>query len=256
MSNASLFDLAEGSSRRAGSPPVIALAGNPNTGKSTIFNLLTGLRQHTGNWPGKTVLVSRGSYYYQKQEYQLVDLPGTYSLLANSPDEESASEFLCFARPRATVVVADATCLERNLNLVLQVLEITTSLIVCVNLLDEAKRKKIFIDIKGLEAELGVPVIAAVASQGKGISQLKEAIKKMVEGKTCVQPRSITYDPEVEKALQQIEKQIAGKGGAFPVNCRWLALRMLEGDAGLLKKAAEYKNLEEISVWGQNLPKP
>ena len=110
--------------------PVIALAGNPNTGKSTLFNALTGLKQHTGNWPGKTVLLARGSCTHRGRQFHLVDLPGTYSLLANSAEEEVARDFICFARPDATIVVTDATCLERNLNLVLQVLEITPRVVV------------------------------------------------------------------------------------------------------------------------------
>lgn len=235
-------------------PPVIALAGNPNTGKSTIFNLLTGLKQHTGNWPGKTVLLSSGSYYYQQQEYKLVDLPGTYSLLANSPDEESARDFLCFARPQATVVVADATCLERNLNLILQVLEITSQMIVCVNLLDEAKRKHISLDLKALEVELGVPVVATTASRGRGINRLKEAIKDMVEGRTNVTPRRIIYDEEVEMALQQIQFQMAETLENCQIDRRFLALRLLDGDQTLIRKAADHKNLED-KVWAQSLLK-
>ncbi|HNX27986.1 MAG TPA: FeoB small GTPase domain-containing protein [Syntrophomonadaceae bacterium] len=229
-------------------PPVIALAGNPNTGKSTIFNLLTGLRQHTGNWPGKTVLLSRGSCFYQQQEYNIVDLPGTYSLLANSPEEESARDFICFARPQATVVVADATCLERNLNLILQILEITSDLIVCVNLLDEARRKHISIDIKALAEELGVPVVAAVASRGRGINSLKEAIRDMVEGKTTVSPRNIIYEPEVEMALQQIERQLKGLAESHNINRRWLALRLLYGDSSILEKLSAYMSPED-KVW-------
>lgn len=230
--------------------PVIALAGNPNTGKSTIFNRLTGLRQHTGNWPGKTVLVSRGAYYYQDRQFTVVDLPGTYSLLANSPDEESAREFICFSHPQATVVVVDATCLERNLNLVLQVMEMTSKVIVCVNLLDEARRKHITIDLPGLEQELGVPVIAAIASRGRGIDRLKEAIRDMAEGRTVVRPRRILYDPEVEESVREIETQLAGSGRNDNFNYRWLALRLLEGDGRILARAAEHINPED-KTWGR-----
>ncbi|HRE28535.1 MAG TPA: FeoB small GTPase domain-containing protein, partial [Anaerolineales bacterium] len=142
---------------------LIALAGNPNTGKSTVFNALTGLRQHTGNWPGKTVTRAEGGYQFQNKRYKLVDLPGTYSLLSASQDEEIARNFILFGQPDCTVVVNDATCLERNLNLVLQVLEITDRAVVVVNLMDEARRKDIAVDVRALARELGVPVVAAAA---------------------------------------------------------------------------------------------
>jgi ferrous iron transport protein B len=147
---------------------VIALAGNPNTGKSTVFNSLTGLNQHTGNWPGKTVSNAQGKYTHRNKKYVLVDLPGTYSLLANSVEEQVARDFICFGNPHATVVVTDATCLERNLNLVLQIMEITSKVVVCVNLMDEAKRKKIKIDLRKLSDLLGVPVVGTTASSGEG----------------------------------------------------------------------------------------
>src|SRR5690554_2107608 len=131
--------------------PLVALAGNPNTGKSTIFNGLTGLRQHTGNWPGKTITQSQGLFKHKKQEFILVDLPGTYSLLSNSTEEMIARDFICFAKPDVTIVVVDATNLERNLNLLLQIIEITDNVILCLNLIDEAKRKNIEINIKSLE---------------------------------------------------------------------------------------------------------
>lgn len=139
---------------------VIALAGNPNVGKSTVFNSLTGLRQHTGNWPGKTVDNAQGTYTYKNQQFLLVDLPGTYSLLAQSVEEEIARDFICFGKPDATVVVLDATALERNLNLALQIMEITSRVVICVNLMDEARKKGIKIDLQALRKELGVPVVA------------------------------------------------------------------------------------------------
>lgn len=134
---------------------VIALAGNPNTGKSTVFNSLTGLKQHTGNWPGKTVANAQGSYNFKDEKFIVIDLPGTYSLLANSVEEEVARDFICFGQPQATVVVLDSTCLERNLNLALQILEITRNVVICINLLDEAERKKIKIDLVKLADLLG-----------------------------------------------------------------------------------------------------
>ncbi|MGL5718232.1 MAG: FeoB small GTPase domain-containing protein, partial [Paraclostridium sp.] len=138
---------------------VIALCGNPNTGKSTVFNTLTGLRQHTGNWPGKTVCTARGDFSHKNKNYALIDLPGTYSLFAASQEEIVARDFVCFGKPDAVVVVADATSLERNLNLVFQVMELTDNVVLCINLIDEAKKKGIYIDKDKLEDELGIPVV-------------------------------------------------------------------------------------------------
>ena len=137
----------------------IALAGNPNVGKSTIFNSLTGMHQHTGNWPGKTVANATGECLYKDNKFLFVDIPGTYSIMSNSEEEEIARDYICFGNPDATVVVVDATCLERNLNLVFQIMEITNNIILCVNLLDEAKKKKIEIDLNKLSKELGIPVV-------------------------------------------------------------------------------------------------
>jgi len=133
---------------------VITMAGNPNTGKSTVFNNLTGLRQHTGNWPGKTVSRAEGGFIYNEKRYKVVDLPGTYSLLSTSTDEEVARDFILFGQPDVTVIVADATRLERNLNLVLQILELTDKAVLCVNLIDEAERNNLEIDIRALSKEL------------------------------------------------------------------------------------------------------
>ena len=153
--------------RREENERVIALAGNPNVGKSTVFNSLTGLNQHTGNWPGKTVANAYGRYRHKNGSFILVDIPGTYSLMANSTEEEIARDFICFGNPHAVVVVVDATCLERNLNLVLQTLEITGRVVVCVNLMDEAERKKIRVDTGKLQSLLGVPVIGTAARFGR-----------------------------------------------------------------------------------------
>ena len=167
---------------------VVALAGNPNVGKSTVFNALTGMNQHTGNWPGKTVGNARGKYTYLGTEYSLVDVPGTYSLLANSAEEEVARDFLCFGDCDCRIITVDATCLERNLNLVLQLLEFTDRAVVLLNLMDEAKQKGIRIDADELSVQLGVPVVPAAARSGKGLEDLKEAVRAVCEGKKCYVP--------------------------------------------------------------------
>ncbi len=222
---------------------VIALAGNPNTGKSTVFNGLTGLNQHTGNWPGKTVVLAKGSYYHQNKNIILVDLPGTYSLLANSADEQVARDFICFGDPDATVVVADATCLERNLNLVLQVMEITPKTILCVNLMDEAKRKKMELNCDKLEEILGIPVIPTVARGKVGLNGLKDAVHQVVFRNSANQPRQMMYNEFVEAAIDEIrgdvERLFQGK-----LNSRWVALRLLDGDKTIIEEMLRY--LERI----------
>ena len=157
---------------------VIALAGNPNTGKSTIFNALTGLNQHVGNWAGKTVTRAEGAFDFNDKKFKLVDLPGTYSLLSTSVDEEIARDFILFGKPDVTVIVADATCLERNLGLTLQILEITDRAVVALNLIDEANRKNLTIDERILAKDLGVPVVPLAARRGEGITELLSAINR------------------------------------------------------------------------------
>lgn len=220
---------------------VVALAGNPNTGKSTLFNALTGLNQHTGNWPGKTVLRAEGSYIHQGIKYILVDLPGSYSLMANSIDEKVARNFICFGRPDATVVVADATCLERNLNLVLQVMEITSKVVLCVNLIDEAERKKIQVDIAGLSGELGIPVVATAARNGRGLRELLNTIHDVARSTNSVLPRLVKYDLEIEQAIEKLKTTAAQ---LFPewLNPRWVALRLLDGDPEIARILEEFNS--------------
>ena len=209
---------------------VVALAGNPNTGKSTLFNALTGLKQHTGNWPGKTVTRAEGGFEFNKVRYKLVDLPGTYSLLSASHDEEIARDFLLFGRPDVTVVVMDATAIERNLNLVLQVLEITNRVVVAVNLMDEAARKGIDIDLRSLSRDLGVPAIGVVARTGDGLHALLEAVDGVASGTISTKPLQIEGTPEFQRAVAELVPLIDQAAPGVP-NARWIAIRLLDGDA-------------------------
>jgi ferrous iron transport protein B len=209
---------------------VVALAGNPNTGKSTLFNALTGLKQHTGNWPGKTVTRAEGGFEFNKVRYKLVDLPGTYSLLSASHDEEIARDFLLFGRPDVTVVVMDATAIERNLNLVLQVLEITNRVVVAVNLMDEAARKGIEIDLRSLSRDLGVPAMGVVARTGEGLHALLEAVDGVASGTISTKPLKVEGTPEFQRAVAELVPLIDQAAPGVP-NARWIAIRLLDGDA-------------------------
>jgi ferrous iron transport protein B len=220
---------------------VVALAGNPNTGKSTVFNSLTGMKQHTGNWTGKTVAYARGRYRYRGLDYILVDLPGSYSLLASSVEEEVARDFICFEHPAVTVVVVDATCLERNLNLVLQILEITAHVVVCVNLLDEAKRKKIRLDLSALSRILGVPVVGTNAREGQGLEQLQEAVSRVASGKLLADSLKITYSRPVEEAVALLEPAVRRLIPA-DLDSRWVSLRLLDGDSTLDRSLNRFLN--------------
>ena len=209
---------------------VVALAGNPNTGKSTVFNALTGLRQHTGNWPGKTVTRAEGGFEYKEQRYKLVDLPGTYSLLSTTLDEEIARDFILFGQPDVTVIVVDATRLERNLNLVLQVLEITDRVVVCLNLMDEAERRGLKVDHRRLARDLGVPVVPTVARYGQGMDALVDALAGVASGSIPCKPRRVRrLSPELEQAVSQLAEDVRLSFPNLP-NARWVALRLLDGD--------------------------
>ncbi len=207
---------------------IIALAGNPNVGKSTVFNALTGLRQHTGNWAGKTVTNAQGRCCFQGKQYLLMDLPGCVSLLSRTAEERAAQEFLCSGQADAVIVVCDATSLERSLSLVLQVLEITTKAVVCVNLLDEAERKGVQVDLERLSRILGVPVVGCAARSGKGLTELMDAA---TQGKVSYRPWTMRYPQEIEEAVDRLLPLVQRWRDDLPP--RWLCLRLLEGEKDL-----------------------
>lgn len=226
---------------------VVALAGNPNTGKSTVFNSLTGLRQHTGNWPGKTVTNTQGKYSFKDKNFIVVDLPGTYSILASSTEEIVARDFICFGRPDVTVVILDATCIERNLNLLLQITEITPRVIACLNLMDEALKKNIKIDVKTLEKNLKIPVIPTIARNNKGIDELRENIYDVALGENIPNPKKIQYRSEITEKVNEISKDLS-KVFQNSINTDWLALRLLDGDSSILKSISKYLH-QDIDIF-------
>lgn len=226
---------------------IIAIAGNPNVGKSTLFNALTGMNQHTGNWPGKTVSNAQGYCETEKNSYILVDIPGTYSLYANSPEEEIARNFISFGDADAVIVVCDATCLERSLNLVFQIMEIKTPVIVCVNLIDEAKKKGIEIDLEALSKELGVRVVGTVARKKKSLKKLLCEIDNLQFGNSG--NFKVQYPEIIEDGIKIIEESLRNR--EIGINKRWAAVKLLEGDKSLLKELENYsyenfENDEEI----------
>jgi ferrous iron transport protein B len=208
---------------------LVALAGNPNTGKSSVFNALTGLKQHVGNWPGKTVARAEGGFTFSGVRYKLVDLPGTYSLLSGSPDEEVSRNFILFGRPNCTIVVTDATALERNLNLVLQVLEITDKVVVCVNLMDEARRKGLEVDTRSLSRDLGVPAVPTVARTKGGLHELVRTVSGVIDGEIRTAPLRPKRNPELQRAIDELVLMIEGAVPGIP-NAPWIAWRLLDGD--------------------------
>lgn len=229
---------------------VVALAGNPNTGKSTVFNALTGLRQHTGNWPGKTVTRAEGAFEYSGKRYKIVDLPGTYSLLSTSLDEQIARDFILFGQPDVTVVVADASRLERNLNLVLQVLEITDRAVLCLNLIDEAQRHGLTVDERQLSRDLGVPVVPTAARSGQGLPELLQAINDVASGTIVCRPHRLANEPPaIKQAINTLVEKIQAAHPALP-NARWVALRLLGGDEHMAEalRQGDLGRLHEVTA--------
>ena len=224
---------------------VIAVAGNPNVGKSTLFNALTGMNQHTGNWPGKTVGSARGYCESRRYRYELVDTPGAYSLFAHSAEEEVTRDFLCFGQAAAVLVVCDATCLERNLNLVLQILELHDRVLVCVNLMDEARRRGIQLNLAKLEENLGVPVVGIVARKKKTVGAVLEKLDRLME-QSGNAPSAFPYPSPVNEALSKLEPLFI----PWPRLCRqsrWMGLRALEDSTALTELLKEHTEDRPLS---------
>lgn len=222
----------------------LLLPGNPNVGKSTIFNSITGMNQHTGNWPGKTVANAVGSHTYLNKNFLFVDIPGTYSILSNSEEEEIARDFVCFNNPNATIVVVDATVLERNLNLAFQIMEITDNVIICVNLLDEAKKKKIKIDLEKLSVLLGVPVVGTIARKKTTLNNLINTVYKVCINKIKPKPILPTYSNKLENAINQIEKYLRKNFSINEKFYRWISIKLLYGEKDILHSIEKHLNLD------------
>lgn len=219
---------------------VIALAGNPNVGKSTVFNELTGLKQHTGNWPGKTVTNAQGNCTHHDTNYIMVDIPGTYSLMAHSQEEEVARDFICFGNPDAVIVVCDATCLERNMNLVLQTIEITPNVVVCVNLMDEARKKNISLDLPTLSRRLGVPVVGAAARSGEGLEEMMDAVSSLLQQTQRPPVVTLQYTEPIEEALSILLPVLKKKITSHNIQLKWIGLRLLEAEPTLMTSLKDY----------------
>lgn len=216
---------------------VVALAGNPNTGKSTVFNQLTGLRQRVGNWPGTTVARSEGGFGYGGRQFRLVDLPGTYSLFGQGRDEAITRDYLLFGAPDVTVVVLDASRLERHLNLALQVLEVCDRVVIAVNLMDEAGRAGIGVDVRQLARRLGAPVVPMAARERQGLPELLQTIGRRLE-EAPARPRPVPLPAAVERAVRELTADLLRERPGLP-NARWVALKLIEGDTAMIGAVAD-----------------
>jgi len=221
---------------------IIALAGNPNSGKTTVFNNLTGARQHVGNWPGVTVEKKEGSCSSGRYNIRVVDLPGVYSLTAYSPDEVVARNFIIDERPDVVVDIVDASNMERNLYLAVQIMEMEVPLIIALNMMDEVESMKYKIDVKTISREMGVPVVPMVANRNQGTDVLLAEIVSVTEKKTAASGVKIEYGREVEREITRIEKSISELPLSKKYSPKWLAIKLIEGDEEIIKKFEEVKS--------------
>ena len=225
----------------------IGLAGNPNVGKSTVFNSLTGMNQHTGNWPGKTITNAVGKCTHKNKDFLFVDIPGTYSLMSNSEEEEIARNYICFGNADVIVIVVDATCLERNLNLAFQTMEITKNIIICVNLLDEAKKKGISINLKLLSKLLGVPVVGTCARNPKTLKVILDTIYDLCEKKISPSPILVKYDDTIENSINLIINKLEKLHIQNTYIHKWIALNLIDEDQYVINSLSEYLNIDFIN---------